>query len=334
MKNIALIPSYEPDERLISIIKELYDNDFDIVIVNDGSNKSYDKIFNKCKKMATYITYDKNHGKGFALKTGFKYIEKNYKDGIVITMDSDGQHTVKDAKNLCKLVSKKDNTILLGKRLRGKKTPLRSKLGNAITRVFYRLATGVDVYDTQTGLRAFKMDMIPFLLGVSGDRFEYEMNMLLDAPKKKIKLEEEVIETIYEDNNSGSHFNAFKDSYLIYKEILKFISSSFTSFIVDYLLYTAFTILTGKLIVSNVCARVISSTFNYYINKSMVFNDKKEIRKSIFKYYLLALIILVLNTSLLYLIVNVIGVNKYLAKVIIEILLFILSYRVQKNHIF
>lgn len=334
MKYVALIPSYEPNERLLKIIDELLDSNFEVILVNDGSNKSYDEIFSKVNKKAHYLSYDKNHGKGYALKTGLKYIKENYKDVVVVTMDSDGQHTVKDAHNLCEIVRNKDNTILLGKRIRSKKTPFKSRVGNGITRVFYRLSTGVSIYDTQTGLRAFKSDLIDFLLTVEGNRFEYEMNMLMVAPKNKIKLEEEVIETIYEDNNSGTHFHPIKDSYLVYKELLKFISSSTLSFLVDYGLYAIIVAFAKSVIVANVIARVISSTFNYTLNKKMVFKDKKNVSKSIFKYYLLAICILVVNTSILYLLVNIAGFNKYLSKLIVELVLFLISYRVQKKYIF
>lgn len=334
MKYIALIPSFEPDERLIKIIDDLLKNEFEVVLVNDGSNETYDKIFSKVSKNAHYLSYEKNHGKGYALKTGLQYIKDNYKDTVVVTMDSDGQHTVKDAHNLCSIVENKDNTILLGKRLRSKKTPFKSRVGNGITRVFYRLSTGVSIYDTQTGLRAFKSDLIDFLLTIDGNRFEYEMNMLMQAPKHKINLEEEVIETIYENNNSGTHFHPIKDSYLVYKELLKFISSSTLSFFVDYSLYAIIVAFSKSVVLSNVVARVISSIFNYTLNKRIVFNDKKNISKSIFKYYLLAIGILVVNTLLLYLLVNVGGFNKYLSKLIVELILFMISYRVQKKYIF
>lgn len=334
MKRIALIPSYEPNEKLIDILKELKEAKFEIVLVNDGSNKEYDKIFNKCNKYCKYLSYSENHGKGYALKTGLRYIEDNYKETVIVTMDSDGQHTVKDAINLCDIALKKDNTIILGKRLRSSYTPLRSRLGNAITRFAYRISTGIDIYDTQTGLRAFKSDLIPFLLSVEGDRFEYEMNMLLDAPKRKIDLIEEVIETIYEDNNSGTHFNAFRDSFLIYKQIIKFISSSVLSFFVDYILFVIGTFIFKSIITANIVARVISSTFNYTVNKSIVFKDKGNIRNSIIKYYLLAIFILTVNTSLLYLLVDIVGLNKYLIKILIEVILFIISYSIQKRFIF
>ena len=339
MKYIALIPSYEPDDKLIKVVKELHEsNKFEIILVNDGSNSSYDDIFNKCRDYVTYLRYDENQGKGYALKLGFKYIADHYQDVVVVTMDSDGQHTLKDATNLCDIVSTKDNTMILGKRLRDKKIPFKSKFGNALTRFIYRMSSGIDIYDTQTGLRAFKSDMIPFLNSIDGNRFEYEMNVLLEAPACGIKLEEVVIETIYENNNSGTHFHPIKDSYRIYKSIFKrlfkYIISSIASFFVDYGLYSLIIFLSDNLILANVSARVISSTFNYTLNKNMVFEDKEKVSKSLFKYYLLAIIILSLNTGLLTLAVKVLGWNKYVSKLIIEILLFIISYTVQKKIVF
>lgn len=337
MKYIALIPSYEPDERLIKIIDELIKSKFDVVLVNDGSSKAYDEIFNKCKA-TKYLSYKENKGKGYALKTGLKYINDNYKDTVVVTMDSDGQHTVKDATNLCNIVSKMKDTVLLGKRVRSEKTPFKSKIGNDLTRLIYRVSSGIDIYDTQTGLRAFKSDLIPFMLEIEGNRFEYEMNVLLESPRNGIKLIEEDIEVIYEDNNSGTHFHPIKDSYRIYKHIFKrffkYTISSLLSFLVDYGLFSLLEILFNTLVLSNIGARIISSTFNYTLNKKMVFKDDNKVSASIFKYYSLAILVLVLNTLLLTLLVSVLGVNKFIAKIIVEVLLFILTYIVQKKYIF
>ena len=60
------------------------------------------------------------------------------------------------------------------------------------------------------------------MLEIEGERFEYEMNVLLTCSTKKIKITEIQIDTIYIENNSGSHFNSVKDSIKIYKEIFKY----------------------------------------------------------------------------------------------------------------
>ena len=219
MKYIALIPAYEPDEKLITLIDKLKDK-MDIVLVNDGSNKTYNQVFNQVKNQVHYLSYQTNKGKGYALKTGLKYIKDNYDKYIVITIDADGQHTVSDAIKLCQYTKTHLDTLVLGKRNWDKDTPLRSRIGNHLTRLVFKLKTKQSIYDTQTGLRAFSYELIDYMLSINGKRYEYEMNVLLNLKTNHIKYHEIPIETIYFHNNQKSHFRVIKDSYRIYKNIL------------------------------------------------------------------------------------------------------------------
>ena len=220
MKRVIVIPAYEPSDKLLEVINSI-DKSYDIIVVNDGSGEYYNNIFNNIPKYVKVLGYDNNMGKGHALKYAFQYIRANYDNYIVITMDCDGQHSIKDAIRLGNYVEDNKDTLVLGKRVRGKSTPIRSKLGNEITRFVYGITTGIHVYDTQTGLRAFTNRLMDRMLGVSGDRFEYEMNVLLECARNNINIHEIEIETIYIDNNRSSHFNGVRDSYLIYKDIFK-----------------------------------------------------------------------------------------------------------------
>ena len=329
-KLIVLIPSYEPDEKLTKLIKNLNKNKITSIVVDDGSGKDYKEIFDNLDTKV--ISYEINQGKGHALKEGYKYIKDNYKEYVVVTMDSDGQHRIEDALNLYNYILKNDDTLVLGKRPRGEKTPLRSKVGNAITRFVFHLVSGQDVYDTQTGLRAFSNKLIDYMLEVKGERFEYEMNVLLYAKNNKIPIKELEIETIYIDNNSKSHFNAFKDSFKVYKEIIKFSLSGIISFLIDYILFIVFKVVLNNITIANIIARAISSTINYIINKNIVFKSNKNIAKSLLEYYGLVIFILLINTLLLNLLSIII--NPILAKLIVEIVLFIISWLVQKILIF
>lgn len=221
---VILMPAYEPEVNMIDLLKDLKLNKLEVVVINDGSGEKYKKIFKEASKYSIVISHNINLGKGEALKTGLKYIKDHYKkEVIVVTMDCDGQHRVEDALKIAALASKNLEKLIIGKRVRDKKVPLRSKLGNAITRFFYRLITHIDVYDTQSGLRAFSSKLIPFMLNVDGSRFEYEMNVLLACSKEKIKIKEIDIETIYIEGNKGTHFNAVVDSFKIYKIMFKYI---------------------------------------------------------------------------------------------------------------
>ena len=218
-------------------------------------------------------------------------------------------------------------------------------------------------------MRAFSKSLIPKLLQIQGNRYEYEMNMLLDFAKEGIPIQEYPIETIYINDNEESHFDTVKDSIRIYSQILKFISSSLLSFCIDFLLYTASFALSGSILFSNAFARLISLHCNFFMNQNYVFQNasertekenpawkeraeetgnetakgekaeqteaiKREHLKEYLSYLGLALSLFAMNTLLLSAITEVLGINAYLAKIITEILLFILSYFVQKHLVF
>ena len=354
---IALIPAYEPDERMLALIDELSDRGFDIVVVDDGSGSEYEGIFEKAEEKAIVLTHAANRGKGAALKTGMKYIEKymayyetakkaggavsvSGKDAVVVTVDADGQHRPDDVERVARISEQHKNALVLGSRALADGTPLRSMMGNTITRHVYKMATGVPVHDTQTGLRAFRLSMIPLLLEVEGERYEYEMNMLLSLASGGTPIIEEEIETVYEDNNSGSHFKTIRDSARVYKEILKFSASSLASFVIDYTAYALLLAITGAagiangLIVSNVAARIISGAANYTMNKKLVFRSRTGFAKSALQYTILAGFILAGNTIVLSILTGTFGLNSYLAKLLTELIFFAISWTVQRYVIF
>ena len=344
---IALIPAYEPDEKLLDVIKDMADKDFDIVVVDDGSGDAYSELFDQASDHAIVLTHSKNKGKGAALRTGLSYISKykicggaSSEDVVIVTVDADGQHKAKDAFRIAMHAASKPGALILGSRALEENVPLRSKLGNTITRHVYKLSTGISVHDTQTGLRAFTADMIPEMLRIRGDRYEYEINVLLEFAARGVPIIEEEIETVYMDGNKSSHFNTVKDSFRVYKEILKFSASSFVGFLIDYGMYALLLAVTGKLavanslIVSNIGARVVSSAANYTINRKLVFRSNTKAVKSALQYFALAALILAGNTAILSVLVGTFGIGRMAAKVITEIILFSISWLVQKYVIF
>lgn len=333
-KRIALVPAFEPDEALSAVARELKENGFDVVVVNDGSKSECGAAFDKASEFAEVLAHEINRGKGAAIKTGLRYISENYAAPyIVVTVDADGQHKVKDALRICLEAEEHPEALILGSRKFTGKIPLRSRFGNTVTRFVYRLSSGVKVYDTQTGLRAFSDKAVERLLSIEGERYEYEMNMLMRFAKENIPIQEVWIDTVYLDDNSSSHFRPFGDSFRIYKEILKFSASSLIGFAVDYALYCLLYGLTKQVVVSNVAARVVSASVNYTLNRKMVFKSKVSVAKSIAQYFILAVCILACNTGLLKLLTTA-GVNGYLAKIPVEAVMFAVSWLVQHKIIF
>ena len=339
---IALIPAYNPEDSLIGVVQQLKEKGFWILIVDDGSDKEHKAIFREIDDAGNILilTHENNKGKGRALKTGLAYIQNHISENYaVVTADADGQHTAKDVEMVWEGAKDYPGCLVLGSRKIRKETPLKSRLGNHLTRIVYMLTTGSCIYDTQTGLRAFDKTLLTELLAIPGERYEYEMNVLLVCSRKKISLREIGIETIYINDNASSHFNPLKDSYRIYKEIFRFSASSIISFFLDYGIYSLLLWLTAdfsrgiSLFLSNVLARILSGCFNYQVNRNLVFQEKTDFWKTALQYIFLATGILAGNTIFLEVIVYL-GMNQYIGKLCAEVIFFIISWFVQRTFIF
>lgn len=239
--SVVIIPAYKPDRTLIAITDRLWAYGCQIIVVDDGSGEEYQQIFDEVKDICIVLCHVENHGKGAAIKTALSYIKQEvWENEPIGIMDCDGQHLPEDMMKLFQFTRTHRKTLVLGVRTVGKEMPFKSRIGNQITRNVYRFVSGVKVSDTQTGLRAFDPKLAERLLSVEGERYEYEMNVLMVCAKEKIPIVEVQISTIYRDRkNSTSHFRGFRDAFRIYKVILKFAFSSFFNLLLDRLLFIA-----------------------------------------------------------------------------------------------
>lgn len=337
---VTLIPAYQPGEALLGSAQTLLGTGMTVVVVDDGSGVEYDEIFGRLDERVKLIRHNSNRGKGAALKTGYRYIQTVFDRFTVVTADADGQHKPADIQKLSEAYEGKSGTLLLGTRtFSGDHVPLRSRFGNELTRRIFALVTKQKLSDTQTGLRAFDDSLVNFMLNVKGERFEYETNVLLECSREGVVMNEYSIETVYENNNQTSHFNPIKDSWAIYKEIIKFASSSLLSFVIDYGMFILLVSMTSSwelaasVTFANIVARVISASVNFAINKNFIFKHKGDIAKGALQYLVLAAVILVGNTMLINVLTDI-GVAPFVAKIITELTFFSASYAVQRTFIF
>ncbi|MCP4162180.1 MAG: glycosyltransferase [Deltaproteobacteria bacterium] len=337
-KIIILIPSLEPDEKLISLIKKLLEEStFKIVVVDDGSPDK--TIFNKLddEKMCHILTHDVNLGKGRALKTGFNYILTTYPDcSGIITADSDGQHTPEGIKDVASAFIKNPNDLILGSRnFKGRNIPLRSRFGNLLTIKVFSFFSGLNLQDTQTGLRGIPRKFMKSLLSVAGERFEFEMQMLMECKPNNIAVKEVFIDTVYIEENKSSHFNPVVDSAKIYFIFLKYSFSSIFASFIDFIVFYMTTALGGSLVWSMFIARVIASVTNFTVNKTAVFKSDNKIHFEVIKYY--ALVVLSGVTSfyiIKFLSEYFLSISTITSKIIAETLLFFINYYVQNRFVF
>lgn len=347
---IILIPAYEPDVRLINLVTSMRApgprgaaSAPHIVIVDDGSGPAFRSIFDRVAVLgATVLRHRVNRGKGAALKTGFAHIAEYYPDADVVCADCDGQHTARDILRVAAAIgadSSSDGSMVLGSRSFTGPVPLRSRFGNTLTRGLFTLSTGQRVADTQTGLRGYPAKLLPWLLRVPGERFEYELNALLHARGAGYAIGEVPIETVYLDGNASSHFRPVVDSARIYAPLLRFAASSLLAFTADSLALFALMSMTGNLAGSVIGARLFSGTLNYLTNRRLVFRapahaERPGIRQSATRYATLAVALLTANYLMLALFFGVVGLPLVVAKVLTEVTLFGTSYAVQRRVVF
>ncbi|MBW4083853.1 bifunctional glycosyltransferase family 2/GtrA family protein [Paenibacillus sp. S150] len=334
-----LIPAYEPDERLLELIVQLHNYRLEpIVLVDDGSGPAYRGVFDMAEAFGcTVLTHEVNLGKGRALKTGLRHIREAGLPGDVVCADSDGQHLPHDIRRIVEALQKQAAPgIVLGSRRFTGAVPLRSRFGNSVTRTVFSLTTGTKIYDTQTGLRGFSLPMLDWLCQIPGERFEYEMNMLLAAHREGYTITEEYIDTVYLDDNKSSHFRPLADSFRIYLPILMFSTSSLLSALLDFTLLFLFQSLSHNLFLSVVAARLCSSVFNYSLNRRYVFTGGKRssLQKSLPKYFALVILVLLFNYGLLYFYNEKLIIPLAAAKLLTEASIFLFSYWVQRRFVY
>lgn len=212
---VMTIPAYEPTAELEPFIRALLPDFRHVLVVDDGSRRAT-ACFERVRKIqgVTVVTHPENRGKGAALKTAFAEILRRFPDATgTITADADGQHRAEDVLKVADSLTRNPDRISLGVRTFGSDTPWRSRLGNLWTCGEFFLLTGAAVRDTQTGLRGLPTSLLPKLLTLPGDRYEYEIRMLTAAVLSAQKPLQVPIATVYSDGNSSSHFRPLVDTW-------------------------------------------------------------------------------------------------------------------------
>ncbi len=357
----VVIPSYEPDERLITLLEDFRTQGIrNVIIVNDGSGEAYTEIFDRAQAIlrdlgGTFLVHEVNRGKGRALKTAFEWVLENAPEAPgVVTADSDGQHTVDCIRAVMQRLREQPKALVLGVRtFDGENVPWKSAFGNKLTMKVLSYVSGVRVSDTQTGLRGIPRAFMRDLLDVPGERFEFETQMLLETAGR-YPIEEVPIRTIYDSKeNHQTHFNPLKDSVRIYRilgaKFIKYLFASLSSCVIDLVLFALFCrLLKGAMstapaplnripyvAAATILARVLSATYNFTMNYKVVFRSREKVGGSAAKYIALALVQMLLSavlvtggTALLPMLPEV------LVKAVVDTVLFLVSYYVQRKYVF
>ncbi len=351
----VIIPSLDPDKKLLTVVDGLLAAGFDdIILVNDGSCPEKRSYFASAAvhPEVTVLHHPQNLGKGAALKTAFAWFLENRsgRDGV-ITADGDNQHHPEDIKACAEHLCRTKHFTLGVRDFSLPEVPFRSRSGNRITSFVFKVFVGMTISDTQTGLRAIPAGQLPLLCKISGDRFEYETNMLLALKEYTIPFDEVKIRTVYIEENKSSHFHAVRDSWRIYKLLLvhffRYAISSVVSAVLDEGLFALLSFLLKGILagfaltaVPAATARLISSLCNFYINKKLVFKKNVATGKALLKYYMLAIPVALAQIGLTYGVFALFGIGAeqtFLRAVIYGIVmavLFLFTFLIQQRWVF
>ena len=341
-----IVPAYNPDEKLfINFLDKAVNNFSNIIVVDDGSNEDKTTIFNKISEKFPNITrlkHSVNLGKGRALKTAFNHYLNECRNCVgIVQADCDGQHDIEDVINCAKALKENQNCLILGARnFDEKDVPKKSKYGNKITRLVFKLFIGITIKDTQTGLRAIGNDLIKQFISTFGERYEYETNILIDCKTNNIEIKEIPIKTIYIEKNQTSKFNPIKDSLMIYKLFAKYIFSSLSAFVIDIILFSIFiNVFTNinlddktKILLATISARLISSLYNFKINAEVVF--KNMTKSSYIKYAILVIIQMFVSAFGVTYFSRRIGIDLTGIKILVDMVIFMVNFVVQREFVF
>jgi len=344
---VLLIPALEPDGHLLELLQSLKGRwTGPILLVDDGSSPAaWERVFPDAEAMGCVVVrHARNLGKGRALKTGFNECLLRWPDLLgAVTADADGQHLPEDILACARRMREEPDALVLGCRdFDDPAVPTHNGLGNRITRTFMKFLCGVSVSDTQTGLRGIPAAFMSQLLEVPGERFEFETNMLLETRTRQVPISEVPISTVYIEQGRQSHFHPLRDSVRIYSLLLKFCCASIAGFCVDITAFAAFTRLLASLplgelaiTAATVLARLLSALVNFLLNRKVVFRSKKGTAGTAGRYALLCVLQMLASAGLVTLAAGALPAVPVVGlKIMVDLLLFLLSFQIQRRWVF
>lgn len=332
----VLIPAWHPEPALLTLAARLRAAGIGLLlVVDDGSPAEFATIFEELQRDGvSVLRHAVNCGKGRALKTGFNFLLTEHPELTgVITADADGQHSAEDILRVAAALGTAKGRPVLGVRAFAGSVPLRSRFGNTLTRTIFAFVTGVKIGDTQTGLRGLPLAVLPELITLDGEHYEFEMTVLAHLCRHGRGPVTVPIETIYIENNRSSHFDPVWDSMRIYFVLARFVLSSIVASVVDFIGFTLAFATTGNLAIAVGTGR-LSSLLNFAMNRRFVFRVRGSVLPALVRYYALVVCIALLSLALLRFTVHHLHWNVYLAKLCVDAPLSIVSFSVQRTFIF
>lgn len=333
---VFLFPSYQPTALFCELLEELRNRDpSPIVVVDDGSGSAYDELFQRAGRVSGTVVLKNamNLGKGAALKHGINHVLVGYPDCVgVVTADADGQHAVSDILKVAKELRARPTDAVFGSRDFKHDVPFRSKIGNVISRCVYRFLIGINLSDTQTGLRGIPRRLAELSLNIRANRYEYETEQLIVLNNERIAFREIPIQTIYIDDNRESHFRPLYDSLRIYFVLLRYAMASIAAAATDLATFYIIFESTQQILLSNMSARLVSLWVQLALLQGFVFRKKINVRIFL-EYITLVLVSGLISSALQVQLLQLVNL-PLLTKIVADTLVFLFNFLFIRDFIF
>lgn len=209
-KVCVLIPTYNNERTVETVVKGVLAYTDQVIVVNDGSTDSTRSILNSFPEVDT-VSYPVNQGKGYALRTGFRHAAAKGYD-YAITIDSDGQHYPDDLEKFLIALDQHPKAIIIGARnMDQASVPGKSSFGNKFSNFWFWFETGLKMNDTQSGYRLYPVRLLNDFRFVT-KKFEFEIEVLVTSAWRGIEITEVPVKVYYAGKEERvSHFRPFKD---------------------------------------------------------------------------------------------------------------------------
>lgn len=210
LHGLVLMPTYNNASTLLQVIAAVRRFADDILVVNDGSTDETAALL-ASQPDVHVIAYERNRGKGYALKTGLREAA-HLGYAYAITIDSDGQHYADDIAVFVEATEQSPNTLFVGARnLQADNMPSKNTFANKFSNFWYWAETGIKLTDTQSGFRLYPLAGLADTHFITS-RYEFEVEVLVRAAWKGIKVVNVPIKVYYPPADERvSHFRPARD---------------------------------------------------------------------------------------------------------------------------
>ena len=325
---VILMPVYNPNERIVNYVKKLKENNYQVILINDGSKSEYHSLFEKMVHDCKIISYPFFKGKGYAIKKGIHYIKEHLQDkkGIIIL---ENEYDLIHINHIRTLIDKNSQKMCV----------VHHKGKRFLTKLF-SMIYNKEFIDVDSELLNQMISQIDIDQMMAVDENCYEVQSLIQSVQNNQDIEEIQLE------NKQQPFHLKNKSlqimYVIFLHLIRFISSSIISSVIDVLLaWILLDVLKlwmtsdfWRIALSSLIARILSTIVNYVINKKYVFKGKNNSKQTARRFLILTVVITILSTLFVYTASSLHIMSEKLAKPVGDLLLFLLSYSAQTKWVF